>query len=33
MDLIVNEILLDCLNLAKKVFKRGLTGTLILGNN
>lgn len=32
MDLIVNEILLDCLNLAKIVFKKGLTGTLILGN-
>lgn len=32
MDLLVNEILLDCLNLAKKVFKNGLTGTLILGN-
>ena len=32
MDLVVNEMLLDCLNLAKKVFKNGLTGTLILGN-
>ena len=32
MDLIVNEILLDCLNLAKVVFKNGLTGTLILGD-
>lgn len=32
MDLIVNEMLLDCLNLAKKVFKNGLTGTLILGD-
>lgn len=32
MDLIVNEILLDCLNLAKIVFKNGLTGTLILGD-
>ena len=32
MDLIVNEILLDCLNLAKKVYKNGLTGTLILGD-
>lgn len=31
MDLIVNELLLDCLNLAKIVFKNGLTGTLILG--
>lgn len=32
MDLIVNEILLDCLNLAKKVFKKGLSGTYILGD-
>ena len=32
MDLIVNEILLDCLNLAKIVFKNGLQGTLILGD-
>ena len=31
MDLVVNEMLLDCLNLAKIVFKNGLTGTLILG--
>lgn len=32
MDLIVNEILLDCLNLAKSVFKKGLKGTLVLGD-
>lgn len=32
MDLIVNEILLDSLNLAKIVFKNGLEGTLILGD-
>lgn len=32
MDLVVNEMLLDCLNLAKKVFKNGLTGILILGD-
>lgn len=32
MDLIVNEMLLDCLNLAKVVFKNGLTGTIILGD-
>lgn len=32
MDLIVNEMLLDCLNLAKVVYKNGLTGTLILGD-
>ena len=31
MDLIVNEMLLDCLDVAKVVFKKGLTGTLILG--
>lgn len=32
MDLVVNEILLDCLNLAKRVFKNGLTGVIILGD-
>ena len=32
MDLIVNEMLLDCLNLAKVVFKNGLKGTIILGD-
>lgn len=32
MDLIVNEILLDSLNLAKIVYKNGLEGTLILGD-
>ena len=32
MDLIVNEMLLDCLNLAKVVFKNGLQGTLVLGD-
>lgn len=32
MDLIVNEMLLDCLNIAKIVFKNGLEGTLILGD-
>lgn len=32
MDLIVNEMLLDCLNLAKIVFNNGLTGTIILGD-
>lgn len=32
MDLIVNEVLLDSLNLAKVVFKNGLTGTIILGD-
>lgn len=32
MDLVVNEMLLDCLNLAKVVFKKGLSGVLILGD-
>ena len=32
MDLVVNEMLLDCLNLAKIVFKNGLKGTIILGD-
>ena len=32
MDLVVNEVLLDCLNLAKVVYKKGLTGVLILGD-
>lgn len=32
MDLMVNEMLLDCLNLAKIVFKNGLTGTIVLGD-
>lgn len=32
MDLIVTEMLFDCLNLAKIVFKKGLTGVLILGD-
>jgi hypothetical protein len=31
MDLIACEMLLDALNQAKKTFKKGLTGTLILG--
>lgn len=32
MDLVINEILSDCLNIAKIVFKKGLTGTIILGD-
>ena len=31
MDLTTREILIDCLDCAKKVYKKGLTGTLILG--
>ena len=32
MDVVVEEILLDALNLAKIVFKKGLQGTIILGD-
>lgn len=32
MDLVVTEMLLDCLNEAKVVFKKGLTGTIVLGD-
>jgi hypothetical protein len=32
MDLVVNEMLLDCLNLAKVVWKKGLKGTIVLGD-
>lgn len=32
MDLVMTEILIDCMNLAKRVWKKGLTGTLILGD-
>ena len=32
MDVVVEEMLLDALNLAKIVFKNGLTGTIILGD-
>lgn len=32
MDVLTEEILTDCLNLAKVVYKKGLTGTLILGD-
>jgi len=31
MDLVTREILIDCLDCAKVVYKDGLTGTLILG--
>jgi hypothetical protein len=31
MDLVTREILLDCLDCAKVVYKKGLTGTLVLG--
>ena len=33
MDLVTCEILTDCLNLAKVVFRNGLEGTLILGEH
>lgn len=32
MDLLTNEILIDCLNVAKIVWKKGLKGTIILGD-
>jgi len=32
MDIVVAEILLDSLNVAKVVYKKGLTGTIILGD-
>lgn len=32
MDIVTEEILTDCLNTAKVVYKNGLTGTLILGD-
>lgn len=32
MDLVTTEILLDCLNIGKIVFKKGLKGTLVLGD-
>jgi hypothetical protein len=32
MDTIICEMLLDALNVAKDVYKNGLTGTIILGD-
>lgn len=32
MDTLVSEILVDCLDLAKKVYKKGFTGEIVLGN-
>lgn len=32
MDLLTNELLIDCLNTAKIVYKKGITGALILGD-
>lgn len=32
MDIITEEILIDCLNTGKKVYKKGLTGIVILGD-
>ena len=32
MDTITAEMLLDALNVAKSVYKKGLTGTIILGD-
>lgn len=33
MDLMTREILIDILNLAKKVFKKGISGTIVLGES
>lgn len=33
MDLVTCEIISDCLNQAKRTWKKGLTGTLVLGDN
>lgn len=33
MDLLTCEILTDCLNQAKRTWKNGITGILILGEN
>jgi hypothetical protein len=32
MDIVTAEMLLDALNVAKRVYKNGLTGTIILGD-
>ena len=32
MDILTTELLIDCLNVAKTVYKKGLKGTLILGD-
>lgn len=32
MDIVTAEMLLDALNVAKSVYKNGLTGTIILGD-
>lgn len=32
MDTMVSEILTDCLNMARRVYKKGLSGQLVLGN-
>jgi hypothetical protein len=33
MDAVTCEIVSDCLNQAKKTWKKGITGTLILGDH
>ena len=33
MDILVREMIVDCLNIAKRVYKNGISGTLILGKN
>lgn len=32
MDSLATDMLIDCLNIAKRVYKKGLTGTIILGD-
>jgi hypothetical protein len=32
MDILTEEMMLDILNTAKKVYKKGVTGTIILGD-
>jgi hypothetical protein len=33
MELLIREMLLDSLDIAKRVYKNGITGMLILGEN
>jgi hypothetical protein len=32
MDTLTEEMLLDCLDIAKKTYKEGLTGVIVLGD-
>jgi hypothetical protein len=33
MDTLINDLLLDCLNISKIVWKNGLTGSIVLGDH